>query len=128
MKTGKLIFEKLIQDSQVLGTNADHMTSRLFFSFEVDGKRHDGLFAYIKQIVGGNFEAHPLEVSKPENYRGPFNYEEFRKRAEQYYRAQAGSTGSGIRVGPGVKVDMTNNVFTQHFAVEIPITDSEGSW
>jgi hypothetical protein len=35
----KVTFHEVIQDSQVIGNNDDHMVSRLFFSLEVDGKR-----------------------------------------------------------------------------------------
>jgi hypothetical protein len=51
----KVTFHEVIQDSQVFGSNDEHMVSRVFFSLEVDGKRPGDFYADLKQAVGNEF-------------------------------------------------------------------------
>lgn len=104
-------FESCLQDSQELGSNDEHMVSRVFFSLLADGKRYDGLSADIKQTVGAKYESDPLEVGRPEGYEGPFNWDGFRKCVESYYRSLVGSGATGIRIEGASNVRMRNNKF-----------------
>ena len=128
MQTGKVTLQKLIQDSQDYGSNDEHMISRVFFDFEVEGQKYEGLYADIKQTVGSSFENAPLEVSKPVNYTGPFNFEAFHEIVEQYYRSLIGQSGSGIHITGGKKLRMHNNTFVQPHVAEFPITSTDGLW
>lgn len=82
MAKARVVFDKLIQDSQDYGSTDEHMVSRVFFTLELEGKTHNDLYADIKQTVGSSFEIASLEVSPPRGYAGPFNHEAFRKAAE----------------------------------------------
>ena len=128
MQIGKIILQKLIQDSQDYGSTEEHMISRVFFDFELDGHTYEGLYADIKQTVGSSFENAPLEVSKPMNYNGPFNYEAFHQIVEQYYRSLVGQAGSGIHTSAGTNIRMRHNIFVQPHVAEFSVTSTGGLW
>lgn len=123
MVTATITLRKLIQDSQDYGSDEEHMVSRVFFDMNVNGVDFVDLHADIKQSVGSSFEASPLEVSRPRQYEGPFNYEVFRSIVEKYYRGLIGATGVGIHIAGGSGVRMRGNVFhsvlTEHFEVQV---------
>ncbi len=106
-------FYRIIQDSQDLGSDDEHMVSRIFFHLEVDGHLYRDLYSNIKQTVGDDFESEPsLEVSGPQGYDGPeINYNSFRNAVEQCFRSHVGSRGTGIRIAPGARVRMQNNIY-----------------
>ena len=128
MTTAKLSLNKLIQDSQDYGSNDEHMVSRVFFDIEIEGTKHEGIYADIKQPIGSSFESSPLEVSSPANYRGAFNYEAFRSIVEQYYRSLVGAGGSGIRISGGSNIRMRNNTFIQPATAEFEVQVTGGPW
>lgn len=129
MSVAKIYLEKLVQDSQELGSNDEHMVSRAFFTLEVDGEKHHGLHANIKQPVGANFESDPLEVSAPSGYTGSFNHEAFQNIIEQYYRSLVGSTGSGISISGGASnIRMQNNTFVQPAEAEFEVSEGSAGW
>jgi hypothetical protein len=104
------------------------MISRVFFDFELDGQKYEGLYADIKQTVGSSFDDAPLEVSKPKNYNGPFNFEAFHEIVEQYYRSLVGQSGSGIHIEGDANLRMRHNMFVQPHVAEFPITSTGGLW
>lgn len=128
MAKAKIIFHKLIQDSQVLGSNDEHMISRVFLTLEYAGKTFADLSADIKQPVGSDFEKTPLEVSMPIGYVGPFNYEAFRTAVEKYYRSLVGRSGSGIHIQGGQNTRMRNNTFKRQAVVEFEVSTSNAGW
>lgn len=128
MQTGKIFLQKLIQDSQDYGSTEEHMISRVFFDFELDGHTYEGLYADIKQTVGSSFENAPLEVSKPMNYKGPFNYEAFHQIVEQYYRSLVGQSGAGMHNEGGTNLRMRHKTFVQPNVAEFPVTSTGGLW
>src|SRR3970040_173173 len=66
MPIAQIMFHKLIQDSQDYGSNDEHMVSRVFFDMKIEDKVYTD-YANIKQPIGSNYEATPLEISKPIN-------------------------------------------------------------
>ncbi len=128
MSTAKLHLYKLIQDSQDFGSDEEHMVSRVFFNIDIDGKKIEGLYANIKQPVGSSIDSSSLEVSRPDNYKGPFNYEAFRSIAESYYRSLVGAKGSGIHIVGASNVRMRNNTFHQPLDAELEVQVAGGSW
>ncbi len=78
MAKATVTFNRLVQDSQDYGSNDEHMVSRVFFTLEIDGTKHE-LYADIKQTVGSSYETGPIEVSKPHGYSGPFSHQEFQR-------------------------------------------------
>jgi hypothetical protein len=127
MATAKITFHKCIQDSQDYGSNDEHMVSRVFFTFELFDKRFD-LHADIKQTVGSEYETGPIEVGRPEGYKGPFNYEAFRNAAEEYYKSLVGSAATGIRIQGGTNIRMRNNTFIQEMTVECEVDEGAIGW
>jgi hypothetical protein len=128
MAIAQVVFDKLVQDSQDYGSTDEHMVSRVFFTLELDGKTHNGLYADIKQIVGSSFEIASLEVSSPQGYSGPFNHEAFRKAAEAYYRSLVGRSGSGIRIQGGGSARMRDNKFFKKELVEFEVGNLSTAW
>ncbi|MDP2951702.1 MAG: hypothetical protein Q8O76_00110, partial [Chloroflexota bacterium] len=84
MSKAKVTFHKLLQDSQQVGSDDQHMVSRVFFTLEVDGKPIGDLHADLKQAVGSDIEKGHIEVGFPEGYKGPFNYGAFAGGATKY--------------------------------------------
>jgi hypothetical protein len=129
MLKGKLVFTRVIQDSQDYGSDDKHMVSRVFFDLEVGGDVRRGLYADVKQTVGTSYETAPLEVSFPRHYKGPLDYGVFRSHVETYYREGFGSRGQGFRLGPGEKnIRMRNNSYVSTKVVDIEVDDHREPW
>ena len=128
MAKAKVIFHKLIQDSQDYGSDDQHMVSRAFFSVDVEGDVPQEVYADIKQTVGTDFESAPLEVSRPNGYNGPFNYDAFRQAAEEYYRSSIGSHGSSIQIADGSSIRMRNNTIIQQTQFEFEVSSESPAW
>lgn len=125
MQTAKLTFSRLIQDTQDVGSDDDHMLSRVYFNLEVGGMNYGELSATIKQTIGSD----TLEVSAPQGYKGPFDHAVFSQAVTDYYRGLVGQSGSGIRIGPGAKnIRMRNNTFVRPLAVQFDVKDSVPEW
>ena len=128
MATAKVTFRKCLQDSQDYGSDDEHMVSRVFFDLTINGEEYGDCYADIKQTVGSSFETGVLEVSRPQGYSGPFNFAEFRKAAEAYYRSLVGARGGGIRIQGGGNIRMHNNLFVKLWTVEFDIGKSGVGW
>jgi hypothetical protein len=128
MAKARVVFDKLIQDSQDYGSTDEHMVSRVFFTLELEGKTHNDLYADIKQTVGSSFEIASLEVSPPRGYAGPFNHEAFRKAAEAYYRGLVGGSGSGIRIQGGGSARMRDNMFDKKSQLDFEVGNPPAAW
>jgi len=124
----KITFQKCLQDSQDLGSDDEHMVSRIYFSLEISGNTYENLYVDIKQTVGSDFETGPIEVGSPVGYKGPFNYKAFRESAENYYRGLVGSQVRGIRIQGGSNIRMRNNTFVQNMNIEFEVGESDSSW
>ena len=121
MSVAVIHFHETIQDSQDFGSSDEHMVSRVYFSIEVDGRRFDDLTVDVKQAVGESYETGPLEVARPQAYKGPLDYAAFGKEVEAYYRRCVGSGTSGIRVGPGARsIRMLNKRIRVEHRAEVP--------
>jgi len=106
----KVKFHKVIQDSQDVGSDDEHMTSRVFFSLIVDGNPAGEFSAVLKQRVGSKFNKSDIEVSAPDGYDGPFDHVRFSDAARVYFSRAFGAEGSGIRFGGVANIRMRNNV------------------
>lgn len=124
MIKGKLAFSRILQVSQELGSNDEHMVSRVFFDLLVGQEAHRDLYADIKQTVGTSYETAPLEVSFPQGFRGRLSYDQFRRHVEAYYRRAIGSTGMGIHVSGGASITMRNNNFAFPMVVDIEVDEN----
>ena len=114
----RVCFYRLIQNSQVLGTDAEHLISEVQFDLEANGSRYPGLRAIVKQAAGSSF-SDQFEVGPPIGYDGPFNQQAFAESAEKYYRGLIGVTGRGIHIEGSGSVTMLDNTFdaTQEFDI-----------
>lgn len=128
MTIATVTFKKIIQDSQDFGSDDEHMVSRVFFDLEVDGAKYPDLYADIKQTIGAQFEAGPLEVSPPHGYSGPFNFEAFRKEVEECFREQVGSRGHGIHIEGASNIRMRNNTFVFKKVVQFEVRMGLDGW
>lgn len=119
-------FRGCLQNSQVLGSDNEHMVSKLFLS--INGESYECI---VRQPHGSNnsFEEDPIEVETPDKLKGKINYGAFRQVAEHYYRSLIGSSGSGIRIGGGSRnIVMKDNSIMQPWSVEIPDLEKGGGW
>jgi hypothetical protein len=129
MTTALVTLTDVIQDSQDLGSNDDHMVSRLFFNLTIGDQHYPGLHVDVKQTVGSSFETAALEVSHPVGYRGPMNHEALRTIVEDYYRSQIGGAGSAIHIGPGVSnLRMQNNRVRCLVEVKFEVSTEGSTW
>lgn len=128
MATATITLHKLIQDSQDYGSDDEHMISRVFFDLEINGVKYEGLHADVKQPVGSLIETTPLEISRPANYTGAFNYEAFQAIVERYFRSLIGSSGSGIHITGGGNIRMRNNTFIKLATADFEVQAAGGSW
>jgi hypothetical protein len=103
--------------------DSDAMLSRLLFVVSGKGQEYHGSVT-VKQIAGGSFEEDPLEVGSIVYPREApqFKYDQFRAVAEECYRQQVGSRGSGIK--------MSNNLFRFDIPFVIDAADGPigGTW
>lgn len=129
MPKATAIFSHLVQDSQDYGSDADHMVSRAFFELQLEGRTFPDLYVDIKQTVGSDINADPLEVSPVRNYDGPMNYEAIRGATERYFRGLVGAGGAGIRIGGNVRnIRMQNNLFQSRAVFEFDVTKENPAW
>jgi hypothetical protein len=105
-------FKKCVQDSQEYGSTDEHMVSRVFFSIDVDGVPKGDYFSDIKQIVGSAYSSGNMEVSRPHDYRGPYDHEQFSNEVAGYFCKFVNSSGAMISLGNATNVRMMNNTFT----------------
>ena len=121
--------EQLIQHDQRLGSDDDFMMSTVRFELYVDGLTHGHHEVAIKQAAGSGPED-LIEVLPFAGYRGPIDYEAFRAGIEAYYRSLIGSSGMGIRVGPGARnIRMVDNTFIQPAHFEFTVASgASGAW
>ena len=121
-------FERVHQISQVLSGDDRHMVSRVFFVIHAPRENQFSTFADVKQIVGGEFEHHPLEVSRPSMYRKAWNQNAFRDLVETYYRQLIGPTGGGINV-PGTSTgQLKNNQVGHPMSASLQASEDPGTW
>jgi len=104
------------------------MVSRIFFDIEVDGSPRGEFYVDLKQCVGSNFETGSIEVSSPQGYKGPFNYEAFRDGVEKYYRSLIGLRGKCVHIKGGDNIRMANNVYVKEVAIEFDVHDRYALW
>lgn len=125
MAKGALIFQKVLQNSQELGTDDEHLVSRVFFDLMTPEGALTGLCSDVKLTPGAEFSNDPLEVTMPRALEGVVSYDVLRREVEQYYRDNVGATGRGIRLGPGAKgIIMRNNTLVMRKEVPVELIGS----
>jgi hypothetical protein len=83
----------------------------------------------LKQVVGGRFDADPIEVNPVTGYSGPMNYEAFRDASEAYYRSLFGPTGTAIRISESAQATMMlGSLFRQEMRVDFEAEDPGHGW
>ena len=108
-KDGWIInFRQCIQDSQIHGTDNEHMNARVFFGIKPVAESEEiykDLSCNIRQPHGENFsfQDSPIEVDIPEELKGYVNYSEFRDEFEKYYKSLVGRYGKLINIPDRIK-------------------------
>jgi hypothetical protein len=120
--------EKCIKDSQEYGSTDEHMVSRVFFTIGADGAPSNEDYCDIKQIVGSAYSSGNMEVSRPHNYRGPFDHGIFSDEIAGYFSKLVNSTGSTISLGGARNVRMMNNTFATPFEFAFTTENVGASW
>ena len=88
----QIIFLAVVQDIHdynMANPGEDQMVSRIVFSLELDGSRHDQLFVEVAQPMGIDYKTEPLTFGplSHEVTGGPWNHEAFTELVEGYYRS-----------------------------------------
>jgi hypothetical protein len=121
-------FSHLILDSPELGSDGEHIVSRVFFSLELDGETLPGLHANIKQTVRAAFEGGPLTVLKPAGYHGPFNHAAFSAASESRYRECIGKSIMMFRVNGAKGVRLRNGTFQVPYETTFEVDPNNHTW
>jgi hypothetical protein len=96
-----VFFKALNPGSIEYGSGDEHILSRLNFSLHVDGKKAGDFVTDLKQVIGGKFE--DIEVSAPQHYDGPFDYDGFSQAVRACFRNLVGPSASLLRFAEGAK-------------------------
>ncbi len=123
MARGKIVFREILQDSQDIGGDDEHMVSVILFNLELEDRTLKDLRSSIKQTIGTNYAKAPLEVEYPPAIVGIVPYDVFRLHAEQYYRDSFGATGRAVNTDSGGHVIMQNNIIQMNKKVAVDIID-----
>ena len=88
----QIIFLAVVQDIDdynMANPSEDQMVSRIVFTLELDGSRHDQLFVEVAQPMGTDYKSEPLTFGplSHEVTGGPWNHEAFTELVEGYYRS-----------------------------------------
>lgn len=127
MQTITLNFTKCVQNSQILGTDREHMTSDVYFTID-DGT--DEFICCINQPDGSDhsFEDDPLVVITPDNLKHEVNVAEFREAVEAYYRLNFGGQGVAINTFGSNGITMRNVASFKKAKAEISKQSISGAW
>ena len=120
--------KKCIQDSQEYGSTDEHMVSRVFYSIDVDGVSKGDDYSDIKQIVGSAYSSDNMEVSRPHEYRGPYDHHIFSDELAGYFSRLVNSSGSMISLGGATNVRMRNNTFIIPYRFQFEADRPAASW
>ncbi len=120
--------KKCVQDSQEYGSTDEHMVSRVFFSIDVDGVSKGEYYSDIKQVVGSAYSSSNMEVSRPHEYRGPYDHNFFSDEVAGYYCKLVSSSGAMISLGGATNVRMRNNTFVIPYHFQFEAEGPAASW
>lgn len=120
----QIIFLAVVQDIDdynMANPSEDQIVSRVGFSLELDGSKHDQLFVEVAQPMGTDYKTEPLTFGPlPHEVRGgPWNHEAFTELVEGYYRSALKKTAEVA------SARMRNNMIIH---VEIYEFDIETGW
>ncbi len=125
MATANITFKRCIQNYQESGNIPDerqHMSSRIYFDLNFQGKTYTDLYVDISQPYGTDYLKEPIEVGPPQGgYNGPFNHNAFSEAVESYYRSCIGEQGNAIPLGPDAHAVMKNNIISKVLKVQLEI-------
>ncbi|GAA4888825.1 hypothetical protein GCM10023311_10980 [Flaviramulus aquimarinus] len=113
-------------NSQVFGSNNEHMISIVYFT--IDGVSYESV---LRQPFGGkdfSFEKDPIEVEVPEELKKNLNYEQFREVTEQYFRKLVGANALLFRISGGSNIQVTNSFLELNHSTEIDKSGLPGAW
>lgn len=103
-------FTSVDEHTQAIGDD-DHLLATLTFVLKVGDGEPMILRAKVKSPAGSSYTNAPLEIGRPEGYKGPFNYAAYRKLAERFYRDRIVSMGPTANSKSVGKIQMSGNTF-----------------
>lgn len=112
MPTATVRFSGCLQNSQMHGSDDEHMVSEVYLAIEAGRRVYPGLTVQLKQTVGDDFETGAIEVSTPPGCTGPMNFAAFSRLVAEYYRSLVGGRGKGIHIdADSQRTSMSQNRF-----------------
>jgi hypothetical protein len=116
MATIGVVFNSVVQESQVLGGADEHMVATLHYALTCDGEYVGDFSSRVKQTQDSDFETGSIEVEPPEGYDGPFSHLKFAQLAEDYYRRASGA--SGVHITGSASVAWTDNIYEESYSAQ----------
>lgn len=123
MSTVTLRFNRVVVNSQAHRTTNDHMVSVVEYVILVNGANLGFHQSLIRQPAGGDMQD-LIEVSPPDDYAGPMDYQAFRDAVEGYFRSCVGPEGRGVRMPWEAVLTMNDVIFG--FASEVTFEAEDG--
>lgn len=126
MKLGILKFDRVIQNTQVIGGEDEHMVAELHCELNVDGTVIGRAAVTIKQTVGSDYQKDPLEVSLPKEGKvfDAMDFQTFRAAAEHCYRSLIGPDGLlSMRHG-----SLAGNIIVFEKLYPVPLREGSAGW
>lgn len=120
--------QKCVQDSQEYGSTDEYMVSRVFYTINVDGAPRGEYYSDIKQIVGSAYSSGNMEVSRPHEYRGPYDHSVFSDEVARYFCRLVSSSGAMFSLGGAANVRMENNTFIVPYHFQFEAEGAAASW
>ena len=135
-------FTKCIVDSQVYGSNNEHMNSRVFFDAErideLGTKPPLKLECTIRQPAGESYsyETSPIEVDTPDELKRKVNHAEFKEAVEIYFKSLVSKDSLVVdmigrdRVGKNPTIRIYDSTFIDeaYAVVHSNISQGHGGW
>jgi hypothetical protein len=115
----KIIFHKLVLNSEALGSDEEHLVSRVYFSLQLDDHTVRDLYADFTQPAKGESLADSFQIGPPMGYSGPFNQGAFQELVKTYYNSIIGEHGSALAVRGEGKLRIRNSTFSQEARYEV---------
>ena len=127
MPIANIAFRRCVVNSPDLGSDEDHIGSRVFFDLALEDEAYANVCVDVRQLVRDGTEHEPLLVSHPDGYDGPLNFQVFQCLVEFYYRQAVGDKW-GMLGDRGIGMRLEDWVIEHEMLVQFELYDDEAGW
>lgn len=126
MASAMAAFRRCVINAPEFGSDETHIGSRIFFDLAVEGVSYANLYVDVRQRVDDETDQHPLLVSRPQKYEGPFNTSVFQGLVEFYYRHAVGAKWSMFGM-KGIGMRLEGWTVEQEMLVQFEVFEEDAS-